>query len=55
MLQCTGAKRLDNKEPQEGHAWISLGRGSRIDFVGELVAGRDGNIGIRFGEGVKVK
>ena len=51
MLQCTSAKRLGNKKALEGNAWISLGRGSRIDVVGGMAAGRYGNMGSGLGRG----
>jgi hypothetical protein len=44
MLQSTDPETLNcNKEGFRGDAWISLGRGSRIDFVGGLGIGGDGN------------
>lgn len=36
MLQTRDPKRLNNKEGSSMAPWVSPGKGSRIDFVGEL-------------------
>lgn len=36
MLQTIDLERLSNKEGSRKYTWISLGRGNRIDFRGEL-------------------
>ena len=35
-LQSIDPERLSKEVGSRGHAWISLGRGNRIDFMGEL-------------------
>ena len=41
-LQFIDPGRLSKEVGSRGHAWISLGRGNRIDFMGEL-----GEVGVR--------
>ena len=47
-LQSIDSERLGENESSEG-GWISLGRGNRIDFAGELRKDKDGRGGIRCG------
>jgi hypothetical protein len=44
MLQITDPERLSNKECLREDAWISLGRGNRIDFTSRLGECRDRNM-----------
>ena len=41
LVQSTDPEMLRNKAGSK--AWISLGRGNRIDFVGGIRKGRNGN------------
>ena len=36
-------EKLSNKETSKGNTWISIGKGNRINFSGELGEGRDLN------------
>lgn len=42
MLHPQTQRGLSNKESSRGKAWISLGRGDRIDYVGILEVGSEG-------------
>lgn len=50
MLQSIYPERLRNKEGSGVDAWISLGRGTIMDFVYRLGAGEDVNMSDWMGE-----
>ena len=45
LLQSTDPERLSNKESSMGDGLISMGTGTRIDFMGRLGEARDGSRG----------
>lgn len=49
--KCVFRPREANKEGSSGDTWISLEEGNRIDFVGRLGVGEDGNWRDRVEEG----